>query len=210
MKLILISSSTLLENEAQTITQLFEAGLESFHLRKPKSSSAKIKALLKEIPSHFHNRIVLHTHHKLARKFNVKGLHITKSHKRRKIKTWFNIRFIQLRRPKILLTTSFSSIGPLFDKSAYHYDYVFLSPIFDSLGSKFQGGYTEHSLRSALAKTEFKVIARGGIDIHSIPKANELGFAGIGLYSSFWSKKDSLAEFNAYVNECNALKIPVE
>jgi thiamine-phosphate pyrophosphorylase len=211
MKLLVISSSASIENEAKIITSLFEAGLECFHLRKHKLSTKETKDLLREIPAHFHNRIILHSHHKLARKFNLRGIHLTKSHIKRRFRTWLTIRLIRLRNPDIRITTSFNNIGQLFEKKHPHsYSYVFLSPIFDSLNSKFQGGFTEHSLRSAIQKTSFKVIARGGVDVHAIEKANQIGFDGLAFYSSIWKKKDPLAEFNKMVEQFQTLRIPIE
>lgn len=211
MKFLVISSSSEIENEAQIITSLFEAGLDHFHLRKHKLSTKKTKELLSAIPSHFHNRIIIHTHHNLARKFNLKGIHLTKSHLKKRFKTWLTIKLIQLKNPEIVITTSFSNIGQLFEKEhRYQYNYVFLSPIFDSLNSKFQGGFTEHSLKSAILKTPFNVVARGGIDINAIEKSNEIGFAGIAFYSCIWKKKDPLVAFNNLVERFQELKIPIE
>jgi thiamine-phosphate pyrophosphorylase len=211
MKLIVISSSGIIENETNIVTKLFEAGLETFHIRKHKLSTKQIKEFINQIPKHFHNRIIIHSHHKLARKFNLKGIHLTKSHKKNKTRTWFTIKILKLRNPGIIITTSYSSIGQLLEKSnTYNYDYVFLSPIFDSLSSKFQGGFTAHSLRSAIEKTDLKVIARGGIDITAIEKANALGFYGLAFYSSIWKKKNPLEEFNKIVEKFQELKIPIE
>ena len=211
MKLILISSSSSIENEAQIITNLFEAGLETFHLRKHKLTTKKTKELLKSIPVQYRNRIIIHSHHKLAHKFNLKGIHLTKTHIKQKIKTWFIIKIIKLKNPNIHITTSYSNIGQILNpEQKYKYSYVFLSPIFDSLNSKFQGGFTEHSLKSAMQKTSLKVVARGGIEISVIEKANSIGFDGLAFYSCIWKKKDPLAEFNKIVEKYQELKIPIE
>lgn len=211
MKLIVISNSSKIENEAKIITSLFEAGLDSFHLRKHKLTTKETKELLNEIPAHFHNRIVIHSHHKLARKFNLRGIHLTKSHLKKKYKTWLITKLIQLKNPGIIITTSFSNIGQLFETGhSQPYNYVFLSPIFDSLNSKFQGAFTEHSLKSAVHKTSFNIIARGGVDITAIEQANNIGFDGIAFYSAIWKKKDPLAEFNKIVEKFQELKIPIE
>jgi thiamine-phosphate pyrophosphorylase len=211
MQLIVISSSSTLENEAQIITNLFEAGLETFHLRKHKLSTKKTKELLKDIPAHFHNRIIIHSHHKLAYKFNLKGIHLTKTHIKQKFKTWLTIKIIKLKNPEIKITTSFSNIGQILNtEQKYHYSYVFLSPIFDSLNSKFQGGFTEHSLKSAIQKSQLKVVARGGVDINIIEKAKDINFDGMAFYSCIWKKKDALAEFNKLVEKFQELKIPIE
>lgn len=211
MKIIIISSSSDIENEAQLVTKLFEAGLETFHLRKHKLSTKKMKEFIKQIPHQYHNRIVLHTHHKLARTFNLKGIHHTKAHRRKRVRTCITTRLVQMRNPHTILTTSYGNIGSMLDQDEkYNYDYAFLSPIFDSLTSKYQGGYTEHSLHSALAKTKKQIIARGGISIDSIEKVNELGFAGMALYSAIWKKKDPVAEFNKIIERCEQLKIKIE
>ncbi len=211
MKQIVISSSSKIENEAEIITSLFEAGLECFHMRKHKFSTKETQLLLNKIPSHFHNRIVLHSHHNLAYKYNLRGIHLTKTHIKRKYKTWLTIKLIQLKNPEIIITTSFNNIGQLFEADTrYPYSYIFLSPIFDSLSSKFQGGFTEHSLRSAIQKTKLKVIARGGVDINAIEKANSIGFDGLAFYSCIWKKKDPLAEFKKLVEKYEELKIPIE
>lgn len=211
MKLIVISNSAMMENEASIITRLFEAGLETFHLRKHKVSTRKTKELISAIPAHFHNRIVIHTHHNLARHYNLKGIHLTKTHKKRKLRTWLILKLIKLKNPNILISTSYDTIGKLFEQpDSYKYDYVFLSPIFESITSKFQGGYTVHSLRSALSKTSYKVIARGGVDINAIEKANEIGFEGLAFYNSIWKRKDPIGEFNSIVEKFLELKIPIE
>jgi thiamine-phosphate pyrophosphorylase len=211
MKLIVISSSGILENEAQLITGLFEAGLESFHLRKHKLSTKATKNLLNAIPKHFHNRLIIHSHHNLARKFNLKGIHLTKTHIKRKYKTWFTIKLIQLRNPSMIITSSYNNIGQLFEaKHKHSYSYIFLSPIFDSLTSKFQGGFSEHSLKSAIEKTTIKVIARGGIDVSAIEKSHKIGFDGLAFYSAIWKKKDPIAEFNKIVARFQELNIPIE
>src|ERR1051326_1734770 len=111
MKLIVISSSSIIENETELVTRLFEMGLETFHLRKHKLSTRKTKEFIQAIPEHFHNRIVLHSHHNLARKFNLRGIHLTKSHKKRKFRTWLSMKFIRLKNPSVIITTSYSTIG---------------------------------------------------------------------------------------------------
>lgn len=211
MKLIVISSSHTIENEAQIVTKLFEAGLETFHLRKHKSSTKSTRSFIKQIPVHFHNRIVIHSHHNLAKVFNLKGIHLTKSHKKHTLRTWISLKILKLKNPAILITTSYSNIGQLLEKKRqYSYDYVFLSPIFDSLNSKFQGGFTSHSLKSAIEKATSKVIARGGIDVTAIEKANAIGFYGMAFYSCIWQKQDPLREFNTIIEKFLELNISIE
>jgi thiamine-phosphate pyrophosphorylase len=210
MKLIIISSSDHLENEASVVTRLFDAGLETFHLRKHKLSTRKTREFLKAIPAHYHNRIVLHSHHRLAFKFKLKGIHLTRTHKRKKYTSLLRLWLLRLRQPDLVVTTSFSNIGSLFETHPFNFSYVFLSPVFDSLQSKFQSGFTEHSLKSALSKTSIPVVARGGVDLSAIQKAKDLGFHGLAFYSTIWDKKDPVAEFNNAAKRFGELNIKVE
>ena len=211
MKLIVISSSKTLENEAEIITKLFESGLETFHLRKHKHSTYSMKQLIKKIPAAYHNRIIIHSHHGLARKFKLKGIHLTKSHLKDSVKTWVTIKILRFSNPDLEITTSFNNIGQLLEKSnPYKYSYVFLSPVFDSLSSKFQSGFTEHSLASAMRKTTYKVIARGGVDMDAIAKGHKIGFQGLAFYTAIWKKKDPNAEFNKVIEKFKELNITVE
>src|SRR5690554_3467503 len=77
--LILISPEKDLINEISILNQLFEAGLECFHLRKPTYSKEEMVAYLQQIDAKFHNRIVLHSFHELVNTFNVRGIHFSES-----------------------------------------------------------------------------------------------------------------------------------
>ena len=209
MKIIVISNSEPIENESEIITKLFESGLETLHLRKPKYSTRQLKDFIKKIPSHFHNRIIIHSHHNLARKFDLKGIHITKTHRNRKIKTWLNLKLLKLKKPNAMVSTSHSRLAGLFEEEG-KYDYVFLSPVFDSLSGKYQAGFTEQGLRSAVGKISFEIIARGGVDADCIEKAQNIGFAGVALFSSIWKKPDPVSEFNKVAERCLSLGIKIE
>ena len=101
MKLIVITPSRKHENEITTVINMFEAGLQNLHLRKNRFTTAELDEYIKEIPSHFHDRIIIHSHHKLALKYNLKGFHFTSSHLEKKIKLWWNTKMIYLRKPKL-------------------------------------------------------------------------------------------------------------
>ncbi len=121
------------------------------------------------------------------------------------------LRFIRFSNPDLEVTTSFNNLGQLLDKnSSYNYNYVFLSPVFDSLSSKFQSGFTENSLNSALRKTSYKVVARGGVDIDAIEKSEKIGFEGLAFYSAIWKKPNPNAEFHKVIQRFKELNIPID
>jgi len=209
MKLILISPSERKDSELPYLLKMFELGLPAYHLRKTKFSTSELKHFIEAIPEKYHHRIVIHTHHELVMKFNLKGIYISRSHKKRKLKTWMRLRWFRLRKRKLQVSTATRSIESLLDYDS-KYDYVLLSPVFDSLSGNFQAGFTEHDLKISLKNTKYKTYARGGISINNIHKANELGFAGVALHSSIWKSKNPLEEFIKVKEKFIELKIPME
>lgn len=211
MKLLVMSPSKSIQDETIMVTQMFEQGLKRFHLRKLNMSTADMKLYLDKIPKRFHNRIYLHTHHLLALRYNVKGIHLTDKHKKAKLKTRFNYQLIKmLRRPELTVTTSYSELEDLLSiKDSNAYEYVFLSPVFDSSDNGFQSAFSEYSLNAMLKKVDKTVIARGGVDIQHLQKSKDLGFDGIVFYRSIWKNENPVRMFVDAWKEFERLNIPV-
>ena len=210
MKVIVISPSKIKENEIAHVVQMFEAGLETYHIRKPKFTTKQMEEYLGRIPKQFHNRIIIHSHHNLARKYNLQGVHYTKKHLEKNLRNWWREKMLRLSGSQFIKTTSHGKLASLFDEEDIRFNYVFLSPIFDTITGKYQSGYYEDSIKSVLQKTGKKVIARGGIDASRIEKIQELGFYGMALYSSVWDKESPVEEFIKVLRRCKELGIAVE
>ena len=208
MKLIVITPSEMLENETAQLIRMLEMGITNVHIRKPKLSTAEMRKYIVSIPEHFHDRLVIHSHHNLALAFNLKGIHITRLHKKRWFRLWLNRTILRSRGRTFIQTGSYRKIASLYEE-APNYDYVFLSPVFDSLSGSFQGGFNEFSLTAALKKNMHKVIARGGISIEQIEKVRSIGFDGMALYSCLWKKKEPVAALEAILNRCKELSIEI-
>ncbi len=209
MKLILISPSERKDSELPYLLNMFEKGLQTYHLRKTKFSTRELRNFIAEIPEKYHNRIVIHTHHELAMKFNLKGVYVSRSHKKRKYRTWLRMQWFKLKKRKLQVSAAVRSIESLLDYNS-KYDYVLLSPVFDSLSGNFQAGFTEHDLKNALKNTKYNAFARGGISIDNIQKAYELGFKGVVFYSGIWKTSNPLQEFLRVKERFAELKIPME
>jgi thiamine-phosphate pyrophosphorylase len=212
MKIIVISSNRRDEKEVQLVNKLFENGMQTFHLRKPKFTTEELGDYIKAIPEQFHKKIVIHSHHNLAGKFKLKGIHFTKNHIRKKNKTWLRLKLLSWKRPisSLTLSSSHSKLSTIYDAEPYNYDYVFLSPIFDSLTGKFQSGFHEEGIKAAIQKSGKKIIARGGVDYTRVEKINALGFTGLALYSALWEKPDPLAEYLKVMSACSELGIKTD
>jgi thiamine-phosphate pyrophosphorylase len=212
MKLIVISLSKLEDRELSIINSMFEAGLTTFHIRKPRLSTKELSDFIEKIPVHFHPRLVIHTHHKLAGKYKVKGIHLTKSHLKKTRQTWWRLKLLSWKRPLNSLTfsSSHSKLSTLYEKSDYSFNYVFLSPVFDTLTGKFQSGFYEEGIKAVNAKSGQNVIARGGIEADKMEKVNKLGFNGVALYSTIWESDNPMEEFLKVIRKCNELGLEIE
>jgi thiamine-phosphate pyrophosphorylase len=133
MKLIVISSSEELDGEIKMIHELFEAGLQNFHLRKPKLSTNALRRYLDRINPKYYNRIVIHSHHELSVSYKLRGIHLTEHHRGKNYwQSWLRLKYIKLRRSDIQVTAGLHTIGSL-SRENPGYAYVFLSPVFNSI-----------------------------------------------------------------------------
>ena len=210
MKLIVITPSRKHENEITTVIKMFEAGLQSLHLRKNRFTTVELDEYIKEIPTHFHDRIIIHSHHKLALKYNLKGFHFTSSHLEKKIKLWWNTKMIYLRKPKLTKSISFKRMSEIFEPEKVKTDYCFLGTIFHNVSGELYSGFYKETLENANIKMDKKIIARGGINPKSIELAYQLGFYGVALYGYLWKSTNPFEKYTELINYCKEKNIPIE
>jgi thiamine monophosphate synthase len=186
MELIVFSSPDKLHSEISHATRLFEEGLTSYHLRKPKFSTKKLAEYIEAVPEKYRDRIIIHSHHKLATKYKLKGIHLTRKHRKKKLKLKLKLSVMKLKHPKMVITSSCHSMLDLLDYE-WKPDYVFLSPVFDSISKQGYGSsFSEMSLRKGLKKTKHKVIALGGVDAEKVERVKAVGFGGLALLGALW------------------------
>lgn len=200
MKLFVISSAKDHPDERVLVTKMFESGLTTFHLRKPKYSTTQMKEYIQDIPEHFHNRIVIHSHHRLALKFNLKGVHFTSTHLKKKWKYWFIRQRLKLRLAQICKSRSYTKLQQVYNTEDYQFTYFLLGTMFNSLTGGFYSGFYEDGVTAAIKNTNKKFVARGGTTPASVKKVNALGFYGIAFNSYIWDAE------NPYTNFLNILE----
>jgi len=189
MKLIIITTDELFEGEAEPLNLLFERGLETLHIRKPKASSNATKSLIDTIDAAYHPRIVLHDHYELTDCYHLQGIHLNNRNPEAPT------RIINNKNPTI--SRSCHTITELED-SIRSFHYVFLSPVFDSI-SKF--GYKQRFSRDDLFQANSqgiinkRVIALGGIHAENISEIRRYGFGGVAMIGAVWAD---------YINDRNA------
>ena len=171
MKLIAITQPSIIEGESSYICRLFESGIDIVHLRKPDADIEQCRRLLRELSDEERRKKVIHDHHELINEFDLKGLHFNK-----------NITVV----PgdyKGFKTRSCHSFEEVI-KYKNDYDYVFLSPIFDSISKVgYKSAFTDEILREASSKNiiDNKVVALGGVTFDKIPYLKELNFGGAAM-----------------------------
>lgn len=208
MKLIVISNGADVENEIAIVEAMIQDGIEAYHLRKPHYTTKDYETYIQRISSKYRSKIVIHSRHNLAGKYGLKGMHISKTHKRTPIRTFFRIFKLRFNNKDLTVSTTFSAIGTLLrDKKKY--EYVFLSPIFNSVSKKGKKGrFRLSQISDALVKARkrHKVIyASGGVTIDKIKKVKDLGFDGVCATGNIWLAEDPLAEFRAFKQKCEEL-----
>lgn len=208
MKLIVISSSKSRPDDPKIMTEMFECGLNNYHIRKPSMSTQDMRRMIESVPEHFHNRIVIHSHHKLAGTFKLRGIHLTDVHRRRKFSTWFRLRLLQMKNDALTVSTSFHKLGQVYTNKS-EYDYIFLGTIFDRVSNNFHAGYNEHSVRAATAKSAIPLIARGGTSADQLVRCQGLGFAGVAFGGSMWDSPSPVKAWSDILDRCRTESISI-
>ncbi len=210
MKLIVITPSKKQDNEIGAVINMFEAGLDTLHIRKNRFSTKELEEYIKEIPAHFHNRIIIHSHHKLALKYNLKGFHFTATHLERKLRLWWNTKMIYLRKPKLTKSISFKRMSEIYEPEKVKTDYCFLGTMFHNVSGELYSGFYKETMVAANAKSGKKIIARGGINPKSVDMAYQLGFHGVALYGYLWKSTSPFTKYLEFINYCKEKNIPLD
>lgn len=176
-KLIIITLPDFFEGEADIINKLFANGIQHLHLRKPEATKEQLASWIEKIETDFRSRIVLHDHHDLAFEYGLGGIHLNS------------------RNPKLLregwggsISRSCHSIAEV-EACQGDYDYVFLSPIFDSISKQgYRAAFSKEELADAKARgiLSRNVYALGGVTFDNLKEVEQLGFYGAALLGGFW------------------------
>ncbi len=195
MDLVVLSSPAKRDGEIGDVIRMFEAGLQRFHLRKPGTSRKYINEFLEQIPKKFRSRIIIHSNHTLAWKYKLGGIHIAKKHRKKIANLRFKLMWYRMRNPKLILTRSCRKLGDLEVKRT-PYNYVFLSPIFDSISiNSLSGGFNQRGLTSTLEKSQLPVYALGGVEPRNFQQVADLGFRGAAVLGYIWGSENPVEAF---------------
>lgn len=177
MKIIAITRPDFFQGEAEAINRLFAGNqIDLLHLRKPDSDPDECRRLLDGIRKEWLPRIVTHDHFTLCAEYGLHGCHLNRrnpaapdAHRGTVSCSCHSLEEVKLRKRQM--------------------DYVFLSPIFDSISKQgYQSAFSDDTLRQAAAEgiIDRKVVALGGVTYSLIHKLKEYGFGGAAMLGEIW------------------------
>lgn len=176
-KLIYITTSHFWRGEAEAIISLMEK--ESFipHLRKPEAQESDIKALLDAIPPVYYSRIVLHSCFNLCADYGLRGIHLNSRAN------------VVPEKFKGTVSRSCHSLAELERCNQEGYDYLTLSPIFDSISKiGYHSAFTPEMIADAANRgiINRRTIALGGVTRHVLSLLQSMGFGGAAMLGEIW------------------------
>ncbi|PZF71470.1 thiamine phosphate synthase [Taibaiella soli] len=192
MKLILITPDDTFGRELSIVNGCFAYGLQRLHLRKKGFSKEDYRNYIAAVDDTFHDRIVLTEYFSLLEEFNLGGVHLN-SHIRDLQKTSDELALLK---PK-QISSSFHSWDEI-AAAKDHFNYVFISPVFDSISKKGYKAGIDLEGAATLKQTKVdcpEVIGLGGVQAYNIQRLKEMNFDGAALLGAVWESENPVVAF---------------
>ncbi|MFT4806498.1 MAG: thiamine-phosphate pyrophosphorylase [Psychroserpens sp.] len=190
--IIVIAPEDDLPKEIDLLTQLFEAGLEHFHLRKPYKNYKAHCEYLNQIEEQYHNKIVVHYHHELINEFKLRGIHFQEQNRIDHIDNPGQY-FKGLDMFGKTISSSFHEPKDLED-CYFEFDYHLLSPVFSSISKKGEEGRGFDV--SHIDKT---IVGMGGVTANNLKAFDTLGYKGVGVLGGVWHSDTPVEVFKLMI-----------
>jgi len=196
MKLVVLTSEKEVKNEADVLNTLFAHGLTTLHLRKPLLEIEGYRQLLELINPEYYRRIILHDDHELCGEYGLRGIHLQEQARMdlgAKLLSYVN----GYRSNNYSVSSSFHQPEEI-ENCVAKFDYVLLSPVFDSISKKdYEGkGFNVRHIKAL-------VVGMGGVNEKTVQKTFNLGYRGAGVLGGIWNSEDYLESFLAIQKSCN-------
>ena len=176
--IIVLTLPDFVVDEAVRIAAFLSSGrADLVHIRKPCAGKNEVEALIRAIPAEWHNRLVLHDWFELAADYGLYGVHLNR------------------RNPKApagwsgSVSRSCHSFEELAACRKDPYNYLSLSPIFDSISKQnYRAAFTMAELEQARRQglIDHRVLALGGVRFEDVPRVLAMGFGGAMILGDAW------------------------
>ena len=177
MKIIAVTTPKITDEDTSIIRALFDRGIDIVHLRKPESGIDECRKLLSALNDEQRSKIVVHDYPELYSEFSLRGIHINR-----------NVRTL----PDGYCGFKSRSCHTFEEVVRYksNYDYLFLSPIFDSISKNgYRSGFSDEALQEAsdMGIIDEKVIALGGVTLDKIAYLKKMKFGGVAMVGGIYN-----------------------
>ncbi len=192
--IVLIAPENDVQNELEILNQLFQEGLQYYHLRKPNKNYQEHCDYLNQIDSKYHNRIVTHYFHELINEYPLKGIHFQEQKRRDCLDTPSDY-FVKLNNMYgKTISSSFHEPEEL-ENCDFEFDYHLLSPVFSSISKQgYQGrGFDVNHVNK-------RIVGMGGVTTENLSEFTKLGFKGVGVLGGIWNSKKPISDFKLMRN----------
>ncbi|SFC86711.1 thiamine phosphate synthase [Algibacter pectinivorans] len=186
--IVLISPEHDIPNEIEILNQLFQHGLQYYHLRKPEKNYQQHCTYLNQIDAQYHNRVVVHYFHELVNTYPLKGIHFQEQKRIDHIDNPGQY-FKNLSMFGKTISSSFHEIQDLID-CHFEFDYHLLSPVFSSIS---KAGYQGRGFN--VNHIDKFIVGMGGINANTILETFKLGFKGVGVLGGVWNAENPVKSF---------------
>lgn len=185
--IIIIAPEKKKHNESSLINQMFDKGLDLFHIRKYTFDDPSMLAYIESIDLAYRKKLVLHSHYHLAEKMGVIRLHINEALREQAKHLPYSSEYT--------LSTSVHSID-VFNNLSDIWDYAFFSPVYPSISKKGYG-LKDNTLVDIRKKSNpsVKLIGLGGVDENNYRQLRETGAEGGALVGAIWQNHNPLKSF---------------
>jgi len=174
--LVAVTPENIFEGEAASVVALLEGGIDRVHVRHPRATDDDVAALLDDIPCDCRCRLSLHGHRSLLGRYPGVGVHLNAAHPEVP-EEWRGV-----------LTRSCHSIPEVLDAAVERMDYVFLSPVYDSITKSgylaSQGAINNCELQ--IACRAIPVVALSGVTPDKFDELRSSGFKGGAMLGWIW------------------------
>ncbi len=157
--------------EIGKINDMLKSGQFDFvHIRKPDYDISQMRDLLKGIKLTLLSQIKIHSHFSLIDEFPGIGVHL-------------NCRWSEIPENAISISKSIHSIEEISESDCYNY--VTLSPIFDSISKPgYESAFILSEIKESISGKN--IIALGGVTEEKIPLLKATGFYGCAMLGAAW------------------------
>ena len=168
---IAITQPYAVDREDVIIRHLLANGFDIVHFRKPEAGISYCRDVLQRLSPSELRRVVLHDYYALYDEFALRGIHIN-----RNVASYPD----DYRGTRTRSCHSFEEVV----RYKHECDYLFLSPIFDSISkSGYLSKFSHDKLLNASNKgiIDNKVVALGGVTLDKIEYLQSLHFGGVAM-----------------------------